>query len=59
MTISNDEADRLLRDLSAASTEIKRQVSGKPGEGAEKRYGIAYQQCVKAGLKPQLKRKYR
>lgn len=49
----------LLRDLESASKEIKRQTGGKAGEGSEKKYGIAYAACVKAGLKPPLRRKYR
>lgn len=51
--------ESLLRDLNAASNDIKKSVGGRAGEGIEKRYGIAYQQCVKAGLKPQIKKKYR
>ncbi len=54
-----DEKNDLLRDLNAASNEIKKSPGGKSGEGAEKKYGVAYQQCVKAGIKPLLRRKYR
>jgi len=49
----------LLRDLEIASKAIKQQTGGKAGEGIEKKYGIAYSQCVKAGLKPKLRKKYR
>lgn len=49
----------LLRDLEIASKDIKKSIGGKAGEGAEKRYGQVYNACVKAGIKPQLKRKYR
>lgn len=49
----------LLRDLNVASNDIKKSVGGKAGQGIEKRYGEAYQQCVKAGLKPPLRKKYR
>jgi hypothetical protein len=59
VSINQEETDRLLRDLASASNDVKKQISGKPGEASEKRYGIAYQQCVKAGIKPPLKRKYR
>lgn len=57
--MTDDEKDALIRDLNSASNEIKRQTGGKAGEGSEKRYGIAYSACVKAGLKPPLKKKYR
>jgi hypothetical protein len=49
----------LLRDLEIASKAIKSSVGGKSGEGAEKKYGQAYAACVKAGIKPPLKGKYR
>jgi hypothetical protein len=49
----------LLRDLEIASKAVKSAVPGKSGEGAEKKYGQAYAACVKAGIKPLLKRKYR
>jgi hypothetical protein len=57
--ISNDERDDLLRDLASASNDIKKSAGGKSAEGVEKRYGIAYQQCVRAGIKPPLRKKYR
>lgn len=53
------ENEDLLRDLEIASKDIKKQTGGKSGEGAEKRYGLAYAACVKAGLKPPLRSKYR
>lgn len=53
------DEESLLRDLNAASNDIKKSIGGRAGEGIEKKYGIAYQQCVKAGLKPQIKKKYR
>lgn len=53
------ENEDLLRDLEIASKEIKKQTGGKSGDGAEKRYGLAYSQCVKAGLRPALRKKYR
>jgi hypothetical protein len=49
----------LLRDLESASKDIKKSTGGKAGEGAEKKYGQAYSACVKAGLKPPLRSKYR
>jgi hypothetical protein len=51
--------DDLLRDLNIASQDIKKSIGGKAAEGIEKRYGIAYQKCVKAGIKPPLRKKYR
>lgn len=53
------ENEDLLRDLEIASKEIKKQTGGKSGEGNEKKYGQAYAACVKAGLKPPLRKKYR
>jgi len=51
--------DDLLRDLNMASNDLKKSIGGKAGEGVEKRYGVAYQACVRAGIKPPLRRKYR
>lgn len=53
------EKEKLLKDLDAASTAVKRQSGGKPGESAEKIYSLAYQKCVQAGLRPKLRKKYR
>jgi hypothetical protein len=55
----NDYDERLLRNLESASAALKRQTGGKAGEGSEKVYGIAYKECVKAGLKPKIKKRYR
>ena len=55
----SEENDRLFSNLNSASSNLKKVVSGKAGEGSEKIYGQAYQALVKAGLKPPLKRKYR
>ena len=49
----------LLRELEVASKSVKQSTGGKTGEGSEKRYGQAYYACVRAGLKPGLKSKYR
>jgi hypothetical protein len=49
----------LLRDLEIASKDVKKSMGGKAGEGAEKKYGQAYYACVKAGLKPPMRSKYR
>lgn len=57
--MTQDEISDLLRDLESASKDIKKQTGGKGGEGSEKKYGIAYAACVKAGIKPPLRSKYR
>lgn len=57
--MTQEEKDELLRDLEIASKDIKKQTGGKAGEGTEKKYGIAYAACVKAGIKPPLRSKYR
>jgi hypothetical protein len=57
--MSNEDHEALLRDLNIASQDVKKNIAGKSGEGAEKKYGQAYAACVKAGIKPPLKRKYR
>jgi hypothetical protein len=55
----SEDVDRLLSTFNAASTAIKKQVGGKGGEGVEAKYGQAYQALVRAGAKPQIKKKYR
>ena len=57
--ITEEEKDRLLRSLESASSTIRKGVGGKAAEGFEKKYGQVYQDCVKAGIKPQLRKKYR
>jgi hypothetical protein len=34
-------------------------AAGKSAQGAENKYGIAYAQLVRVGLRPKLKKKYR
>lgn len=51
--------DRLISDFNAASGNIRKIVGGAAAVGAEKKYGQAYQNLVKAGLRPQLRKKYR
>lgn len=46
-----EEQERALRDLEAASNNLKRAAGGKAGEGAEALYGQAYQRCYRLGLK--------
>lgn len=51
--------EKLLKNLETASVAVRRQSGGKAGESAEKVYGIAYQKCVQAGIKPKLRKRYR
>lgn len=46
-----DEDHKAIRDFEMASTNLRRAVGGKPGEQAEKKYGEAYANCFKLGLK--------
>jgi hypothetical protein len=51
MSNLTDEQEKALRDLDAASTNLKRAAGGKVGEQAEKKYGEAYKRCYQLGLK--------
>ena len=52
--------DKLTMDFESASKGIKKQLPMKMGgSAAEKNYSAAYQALVKAGLAPQIKKKYR
>lgn len=57
--MDQDEADRLERELASAFGKFKNGIGGKAAVGLEKSYGLAYQALVRAGLRPQLKGKYR
>jgi hypothetical protein len=57
--MTQDEIDRLERNMDAASSTIRKSVGGKPGESAEKLYGQAYAALVRAGLRRPLRKKYR
>ena len=59
MELTEDQKERLLRNLDTAAGALKRQTGGKAGEGAEKIYSQAYRECVKVGIKPPLRIKYR
>lgn len=50
--------DALVFKFKAASERLGK-VSGKAAEGVEAAYGQAYQALVRAGLRQQLKKKYR
>ena len=54
-----EDNDRLVSDFNAASSNIRKIVGGAAAVGAEKKYGQAYQSLVKAGLRPQIRKKYR
>lgn len=51
MSNLTEEQERALRDLDAASNNLKRTSGGKVGESAEKAYGQAYARCYQLGLK--------
>jgi len=55
----SEDKERLISDFNSASNNIKRIVAGKSGDGTEKVYGQSYQALVKAGLKPQIRKRYR
>jgi hypothetical protein len=50
--------DELERDLAIAFKSVSGSAS-KSAQGSENRYGAAYQNLVKAGFRPQIRRKYR
>ena len=54
-----DEQEKALRDLNSAWQALQRGVGGKTAQGYENAYGEAYQRCVRLGLKPQIRQKYR
>jgi len=56
--MTEDEKQSLRSAYNAAWKRVQGS-SGKSAQGAESQYGQAYQQLVKAGLAPQIKRKYR
>lgn len=45
--------------FAGATADMRKALPGKPGFGAESRYGDAYQHLVRLGEKPQLRLKYR
>lgn len=53
-----EQNDIAVREYEDTLKQIRGQVTGKPGNANEIRYGEAYQRLVKAGLAPQLKKKY-
>lgn len=56
--MTRDDIDRLERNLAAALDRVKK-TTGKSASGAEAAYGQAYQALVRAGVRPQIRHKYR
>jgi hypothetical protein len=56
--MNEDDARRLVSSYEAAWKRLQG-LGGKNAQGAEAAYGLAYQALVKAGLRPQIRRKYR
>jgi len=55
-----DDQERALRDLEAASKRVRACLGMKQGgDAAEKNYSQAYQACVRVGVAPQIRKKYR
>jgi len=48
--LTKEQTDAL-RDLDKAADALKKNVSGKAGEGIEARYKEAYDKCYRLGLK--------
>ena len=48
--LTKEQTDAL-RDLDKAADALKKNVSGKTGEGIEARYKEAYDKCYRLGLK--------
>jgi hypothetical protein len=57
--VTQDEIDKLERNMELASSTIRKSIGGKPGESSEKLYGQAFAALVRAGLRQPLRKKYR
>lgn len=57
--MTDDEKDRLERNMANASSSLRKVVGGKTGESVEKVYGQSYTALVRAGLRSRLRKKYR
>jgi hypothetical protein len=53
-----DEQQKLISTMNAARKRLDG-ASGKSASGVEAAYGEAYQALVKAGIAPQLRKRYR
>lgn len=49
----------LLRQIDIAMGKLAKTGASKSSQGAENEYSQAYQACVRAGLKPALRKRYR
>ena len=54
-----DEQEKALRDFNSARQALQKVGAGKAAQGYENAYGEAYQRCVRLGLMPQIRKKYR
>lgn len=54
-----EEKEKAVRRLEAAWNALKRSTGGKTAQGLENAYGEAYQACVRVGVMPQIRKKYR
>jgi hypothetical protein len=54
-----EEQEKAVRDFNAARTALQRSTGGKTASGLEKAYSDAYQVCVRLGIMPQIRKKYR
>lgn len=57
--VTSEQAEKALRKLELAASNLRKTIGGKAGDGAENNYGQAYNECVKLGIKPMLRKKYR
>jgi hypothetical protein len=55
----NEDDIRRLNSAYEAAWKRLQGSGGKSAQGAESAYGLAYQALVKAGLRPQIRQKYR
>lgn len=54
-----DEVRRAEQEYVNALADVKKALPGRPGFGIEAKFGQAYQQLVRLGVKPQIRAKYR
>ena len=55
-----EEQKNAMWELEQASKRVKACLGMKQGgDGAEKKYSQAYQTCVKLGIAPQIRKRYR
>lgn len=54
-----EEQKEALRNFERIGAILQKGTAGKAAYGHEKAYSDAYQVCVRLGIKPQIKKKYR